>query len=211
MPIAERSPFQFALIDYLGEGNVFYALADEPERMARLLAQLDEWMTNALNRLAEFDAPYVELVDNLDGTMTSPPLFQQHVIPYYQRYADILHAQGKKLGCHADGNLRPILHLLPESGLDVCESFSPHPLTPCTFDEAWQAWKNGPLIWGGIPSPILEERTSEQDFRQHVARLLETIGDRPIILGIGDLVLENNLIERVRYIAEQVEAHPPGS
>jgi hypothetical protein len=28
------------------------------------------------------------------------------------------------------------------------------------------------------------------------------------IIGVGDMVLGNNLIERVRYIAEQVEKHP---
>ena len=37
--------------------------------------------------------------------------------------------------------------------------------------------------------------------------LLTTIGDQAIIIGVGDMVLGNNLIERVRYIAEQVEKH----
>lgn len=37
-------------------------------------------------------------------------------------------------------------------------------------------------------------------------RMFDTIGDRPIILGVGDQVLGNDLIERVRWIAEQVEA-----
>jgi hypothetical protein len=37
--------------------------------------------------------------------------------------------------------------------------------------------------------------------------LLEIVGAGPIILGVGDLVMGNNLIARVQYIAEQVEAH----
>jgi hypothetical protein len=78
-------------------------------------------------------------------------------------------------------------------------------LTECTFEEAWHEWENGPLIWGGIPSPILEERTPESEFKEYVHRLLKTIGDRPIIIGVGDMVLSNNLIERVRYIAEEIE------
>jgi hypothetical protein len=36
---------------------------------------------------------------------------------------------------------------------------------------------------------------------------LTTIGNQAIIIGVGDMVLGNNLIERVRYIAEQVEKH----
>jgi len=35
------------------------------------------------------------------------------------------------VGSHTDRNLKPLLRLLTESGLDVCESFSPYPLTEC--------------------------------------------------------------------------------
>ena len=74
-------------------------------------------------------------------------------------------------------------------------------------DFTWSAWQDGPLIWGGIPSPILEERTGESEFHLYVQRLLETIGDRPIILGVGDMVMGNNLLERVRYVANRIEDH----
>ena len=63
------------------------------------------------------------------------------------------------------------------------------------------------MIWGGIPSPILEERTRDREFEKYIEGLLTTIGDQAIIIGVGDMVLGNNLIERVRYIAEQVEKH----
>ncbi len=139
--------------------------------------------------------------------MTNPKLFTEFCLPCYQRYSEILHGQGKKVGSHTDGNVKPLLALLKDSGLDVCESFSPVPLTPCTFEEAWQAWRSGPIIWGGIPSPILEARTSEADFREWVDQLLATVGPGPIILGVGDMVMGHNSIERVRWIAERVENH----
>jgi ribosomal protein RSM22 (predicted rRNA methylase) len=78
-------------------------------------------------------------------------------------------------------------------------------LTTCTFEEAWNAWQGGPIIWGGIPSPILEERTNEAEFQDYVKHLLDIVGDQPIILGVGDMVMGHNLIERVRYIANKVE------
>ncbi len=43
--------------------------------------------------------------------------------------------------------------------------------------------------------------------KEYVHGLLTTIGDQAIIIGVGDMVLGNNLIDRVRYIAEQVEKH----
>jgi hypothetical protein len=208
VPLITRIPFQQVLLDYLGEIATFYALADEPERVDYMMRLLDDQMMGVLNRLKDFDWMYIEVPDNLHGLMTNPRLFKQHCMPHYQKYADILHAQGKKFGSHTDGNVKPLLALLTESGLDVCESFSPTPLTECTFEEAWQAWQNGPIIWGGIPSPILEPRYPEQEFKEYIARLLHIIGDRPIILGVGDLVLNINDIERVKYVAEQIEACP---
>jgi hypothetical protein len=210
VPCLHRIPFQQALLEYLGEIPLFNALYDSPRKLDRLIYLLDQQLTEILRRLPDLASIYVEFGDNLDGMMTNPKLFKKYCLPYYQKYADILHGHGKKVGSHTDGNMRPLLGLLAESGLDVCESFSPAPLTECSFEEAWNQWKNGPMIWGGFPSPILEERTGDHEFKDFVYRLLDTIGNQPIILGIGDMVLGNNLIERVHYIAKQVEKHTLG-
>ena len=108
------------------------------------------------------------------------------------------------MGCHADGNLEKLLDLLPESGLDVCESFTPAPMTGCTFSAAWDAWHNGPLIWGGFPQCWLEEATSDIDFRSHFEDLLTIVGKQPFILGIGDAVMGNCNVERLKYMADRI-------
>jgi hypothetical protein len=207
VPCLHRIPFQQALLEYLGEIPLFTALYDRPHHLDRLIQVLDQQLMEILHCLKDLESIYVEFGDNLDGMMTNPKLFEKYSLPYYQKYADLLHGQGKKVGSHTDGNLKPLLSLLAESNLDVCESFSPSPLTECTFAEAWQEWENGPMIWGGIPSPILEERTHDREFEEYIDGLLTTIGNQAIIIGVGDMVLGNNLIERVRYIAEQVEKH----
>jgi len=205
VPLVQRIPFQQVLIDYVGEMKLFYWLYDEPQTVRKLMTLLDERCVALLESLRDFPGPYVEFVDNLEGGMTNPRLFREYCLPYYQRYTEILHRQGKKAGSHTDGNLKPLLGLLAESGLDVCESFSPAPLTPCTFEEAWRAWHEGPVIWGGIPSLILQADTPEAEFQAYVQQVLEMVGERPIILGVGDMVMGNDLIERVRYIAQAVE------
>ena len=200
-----RIPFQQLLLEYLGEIPLVRLLHGNPSAVHRLLAMLDAQMMLLLKDLAALDVPYVEFPDNLHGPMTSPPLFREYCLPAYQKYSELLHGQGKKVGTHGDGNLRPLLSLLTESGLDVCESFSPYPLTPCTFEEAWRAWERGPRIWGAIPSTLLEERTAHADFRNYIANLL-TVIDRPIILGIVDLFMHHNSIERVEELASWIEA-----
>ncbi|HEY5473166.1 MAG TPA: hypothetical protein VIK32_08245, partial [Candidatus Limnocylindrales bacterium] len=74
-----------------------------------------------------------------------------------------------------------------------------------TLEEAWHAWRGKPIIWGGIPSPILEPATTEDQFRAYVDGLLDLVGAGPMILGVADMILCNNSIDRVAYIAERVE------
>jgi len=208
VPMLSRSPFQQILINCVGEISLFHMLSDSPEYVEKLLALLDERYLTDIKYLAELDWPYVEFDDNLDGVMTNPRLFEKFSLPYYHKYTDLLHAQGKKVGSHTDGNIKPLLGLLARSGLDVCESFTPAPVTECTFAEALEAWKNeGPIIWGGIPSPLLEARTSEAEFRRFIDHILEKLNGHPVILGVGDMVMGNNLIERVRYIVNRIEEY----
>jgi uroporphyrinogen-III decarboxylase len=196
------------LIDVIGEVPFFYALYDNPRLVDRLMQVLDQQIGDMLEKCSELQVPYIEFCDNLEGSMTNPRLFMKYVAPSYQRYSQILHAQGKKLGSHTDGNLKKLVPLLPESGLDVCESFTPAPITDCPFEEAWAAWENGPLIWGGIPSSYLEARLPEAEFQERIETILALVRDRPIILGIGDAVMCDNDIERIRWIASRIEDFP---
>ncbi|MCL4832906.1 MAG: hypothetical protein KJZ86_10710 [Caldilineaceae bacterium] len=208
IPVMERIPFQQLLIDYFDSVDFFYALHDNPTAIERLIKLLDHKVTEAIQRLADLDEPYVQLGDNLEGTMTNPRIFRQYVLSDYQRYSEMFHAQGKRVGSHTDGNLRSLLGLLAESGLDVCESIATSPLVPYPFAEIWSAWQNGgPIIWGGIPSPLLEARTPLEELHAYVLALLDLVGDRPIIIGVSDMVLPVNDIERVAWVAKTIEAH----
>ena len=64
----------------------------------------------------------LEFTDNVEGSITSPTLFQNYCMPFMQETADRIHTQGRYLGSHMDGNLKPLLDLVPECGLDVVES-----------------------------------------------------------------------------------------
>lgn len=204
VPLLYRIPFQQILLEYLGEVALFRALHVAPAAIQRLIDLLDRQMMLLIEAVEPLEVPYVEFPDNLHGPMTSPRLFREFCLPAYQKYCGALHSQGKKVGSHTDGNLQPLLDLLPHTGLDVCESFSPHPLTPCTFEEAWRAWEGRPIIWGAIPSPILEDRCSPDEFHAYLANLFRLL-DRPIILGIVDLFMVHNSIDRAIEIAAWLE------
>jgi hypothetical protein len=204
----DRIPWQKMALDLVGEVPTFYALYENPALIDKIMALMDEVTLEDIRQLAAFDWPYIQFDDNLDGMITNPKLFPEYCIPYYQKYTDMFHAQGKKVGSHTDGNLKRLVSLLPETGLDVYESFTPFPLTELKFEEAFNAWRDkGPLISGGIPSSILQPDTSREDFEKHIDDLLNVVGSGPVLLGVADLVTADNLIERVRYIAERIEEH----
>ena len=207
VPRLDRIPFQEVLIDLLGEIATFYALADQPKRVERLLQVVNENRLALIELLRGLDVPYVEMVDNLTGHMTNPKLFAEYALPSYELYSDLFHAQGKKFGSHTDGDVKPLLSMLKTCGLDVCESFSPTPLTDCTFDEAWDVWQGQPIMWGVIPSPLLEERIPEAELHAFVDHVLETVNGAPVILGISDMLLGNNMIERVEWISRRIEEY----
>ena len=207
VPIINRTPFQCLLLDGLGEMAMFYALHDTLAQVERLMQLMEEVNRHILQSLADFHVPYVELCENVDVSMANPRLFSKYILPAYQGYSEILHEQGKKLGAHLDGNLHGLVSLIAESGLDVCESFTPAPQTACAFEDAWKNWQNGPLIWGSIPSCFLEERTSVEDFHSRMDELLALIGTRPVILGIADAVMPDNQIERLNWLVDRIEAH----
>ena len=208
----QQIPFQQVLLEYLGEMSTFYALYDNPKAVKALIDHAHERLLDTLDCLADLDTPYVELLDNLTAHMANPKLFREWCLPHYQQYAEILHGQGKRMGSHTDGDLKPLLDLIAESGLDVCESFSPAPLSSTTFDEVWDAWggREWPIVWGVIPSPLLEARVPEQELHAFVEHVLERVGDGRVILGVSDMVMGHNEIDRVRWIADRVEEHERG-
>ena len=67
-------------------------------------------------------ASLLEFPDNLDGTITSPELFRTYCVPFLQESAAAVHARGRFLGSHMDGDMKPLLDLVPGSGVDVVES-----------------------------------------------------------------------------------------
>jgi len=202
IPVLGRVPFQSIMLDYMGEERTIYTLVDRPARIDYLLDALGEHAQRILEIGLALPSPMVEFTDNFEGTVTSPSLFAKHCIPFLQKVADRVHAEGKVLGSHMDGNMQPLVHLIPECGIDIVESFSPSPLTPLTLAEAWNVWENRALMWGVIPSPIFEPYVPQQVFEHWLQDMFDLLdGDQRIILGIGDQAIGPTLPERIAQVS----------
>jgi hypothetical protein len=203
IPLIGRIPFQQIMLDFMGEEHTIYTLVDNKPQIDYLMDILSEQARESVQLGLELPSPVIEFVDNLEGMITSPSFFQTYCIPFYQECADMVHGHGRFLGSHMDGNMKPLVNLIPDCGVDIVESYSPAPLTPLTFDESWKKWSDKVLMWGVIPSPIFEPHVSEADFEQWLEAMFNTLGgNRRIILGIGDQAIGQTLTDRIRRVSE---------
>ena len=201
-----RVPFQRLILDFLGEERCFYLMFDNPKQFRVLLDRLMELDVENLDMGLEFPGLMLEYGDNFDGEITNPNLFKEYCLLHLQQASEKAHAAGKVLGSHMDGDMSHLVELVPETGLDVIEAFSPYPLSGLTFHEAWPAWKNKIVMWGVIPSPLFEANTPEEEFERIVIDIVKTIaGQGKAILGVADQALPPTLPDRIVRAGEIIE------
>jgi uroporphyrinogen-III decarboxylase len=115
---------------------------------------------------------------------------------------------GKFLFSHADGEVLGLLEPFVESGVDVIEAFAPQPMTRCTVAEARRVCGDKVMIWGGIPSAMLGDEFGEDDFEAFIRKIFrEAAPGDGFILGVGDNVMPESLIDRVRRVRGYVDKY----
>ena len=138
--------------------------------------------------------------------ITYPPFFKEHILPYLQELADLLHSKGKLLQTHCDGENKGLLDLLVETGMDIAEAVCPQPMTKLTIADVKKAFKDRITIFGGIPSvALLEESMPDEEFERFIKHLFKEIapGNR-FILGVSDTTPPDAKFERLLRITELV-------
>ena len=204
--LGSASPVQHLMRDLVDSTQFYYELADHPKEVAQFVEDLTPFYDAIVRTLAGSPAEAVMMGANYDDTITYPPLFEEHILPWLQRWAGMLHAGGKVFMSHCDGENEGLLPLLADSGMDVAESVCAPPMVQCTLTAMRQAFGDRITIFGGVPSvALLEESMTEDEFEAHMRGLFAEIapGNR-FILGVSDMVPPDARWERLLRIAEMV-------
>jgi len=206
MVAAGDCPFHHFLQKLAGYQNGYYLMFDYPDEVEHLLMTMEEVEREYLWPVVAGSPAHLILHGvHLDSTITPPPFFSRYITPYYQDFSDLLHQHDKTLTMHADNDSRLILEHLEEAGFDMVETFTTAPQVTCTLEEARETWGNRMIIWGAVPSVILEPAYSEEAFEEYMRQLFRTIapGDA-FILGVSDNIMRDALLERLERIAAMV-------
>jgi hypothetical protein len=204
--MAPASPRQHIMRDFLEATQFYLEMHDHPREMEQLTEDMEPFYEQLFRCLADCPAEVVFHGSNFDEMITYPPFFRDHIMPYLQKLATLLHARGKLLLCHCDGENKGLLDLIVESGIDIAEAICPQPMTKVTVSEVKKAFKGKVTIFGGVPSvALLEESMADEEFERFMANLFREItpGDR-FILGVSDTTPPDAKFERLLRITHMV-------
>ncbi len=181
------SPMQFVMRDLMDMNFFYMQIFDNPEGMRALTGAIGGYFERFMPVAASCPAEVILFGANMDETITYPPFYEEHILPWIQRFADLAHARGKHVLIHADGENRALFDLYRQSGIDILEAVAPAPMTKTDIREILER-SEGMTVWGGVPSVILMPETfPEAEFERYMEDVLAAVGKRPrFILGVSD-------------------------
>jgi hypothetical protein len=204
--LASAGPMQHIMRDFIDATQFYLEMHDHPKEMRELCEDMEPFYDRLFQILTDSPAEIVFHGSNFDEMITYPPFFRDHIMPYLQKLSAMLHARGKFLVSHCDGENQGLLNLIAESGIDIAEAICPQPMTKVTITDVKKAFKGKVTIFGGIPSvALLENSMSDREFESFMKKLFREIapGDR-FILGISDTTPPDAKFERLLRITEMV-------
>ena len=205
------SPIHLILHELVAMDQFFYLYSDEREAMRRLAERMTPFFEAALEALAACEAEVVFWGANYDQDLTWPPFFEAEIAPWLKKVSERLHAAGKILLTHTDGENKALLPLYPPCGFDVAESVCPYPMTKCTLAEIRAGMGPKITVWGGIPSvALLDGAMADSVFAAYLDNLFGALGPGDhLILGVADNVPPDANLERLAEIKRRVERFGP--
>lgn len=116
------------------------------------------------------------------------------------------YARDKCLAFHLDADSRLLLGLIRDAGMDVADTFATAPLAKCTLTDARKAWGEQIVIWGGLPSTLLEDGVSDEQFEKEMLDIFRAIAPgKAFILGVSDNIMPGARFDRLKRVREMVE------
>ena len=207
MVAIEDVPFHDWLGNLTGYDKGYYDLMDFPDKVERLLETMTQVYKERLWPVVGNSSARLILHGAHFATQTTPASFyDQYMTSYIREFTDYMHEHGKSVTQHADNDTSGIMDQLLASGYDMQECFVTAPMGEATIEMAREKWGDKMIIFGGVPSVMLEEDVSDADFEQYMENLFKAIapGDA-FFLGVSDNVMPSSMLSRIRRITEMVE------
>lgn len=131
-------------------------------------------------------------------------LFKKYHLPACQRRCERLHAAGKFVHSHWDGDCRPLLKHVTETGLDGIEAITTRPQGDVTIEEIKEALGDEVFLLDAIPAIYFDGTFSIETLVACTHELIDLFAPK-LVLGISDEISSTGDLERIRIVGDIVE------
>lgn len=206
--VIHRSPFGKLVHEYMGFEQVIYALNDNPAAVLDFLALQEEKDLELVRLAVGAPARLVILSDHADQNLISPRQYDEFCIPYYRKMNAILHAAGKLVSTHLDGNFKGFFPLLAKTGFDLLDGCTPAPMFNYEVEELAAALPLGMAAYCGVPAVFFCQGsgTTTDDILAFGRRIIRALRGRGI-LNVGDILPPPADIDQVIALGEFVRRY----
>ena len=208
LPIAivGSCPAHELMLNFVGYENFYYHLTDHRAEVEAAIELLTEkYRTELRPVLANSPARFFLHGNHFSSAMTPPPLFKNHFVPYFKQFNDFMHSHEKYTAFHCDADISVLFQEVLQCNFDVADCFATTPLVPYSMADAFEKLNGNIIVWGGVPSPILDSTFPEDVFRDYIDKLFEVVKDRDdFILGISDNAMPGTEWKRLQYISKKL-------
>ncbi len=204
-----RMNIQCLYIEKMGVERTIFALHDWPDAVEAFFRARDENHQRLIEVINASPVHIINLGENVHASTLSPDLFRRYHLPACQRRCERLHAAGKFVCSHWDGDCGPLLPLARQTGLDGIEAITPQPQGDVTLEEIKQGLGDDLFLLDGIPAVYFDDTFPVETLEACVRRLIELFAPR-LVLGISDELSSHGDIERIRVVSDIVEAYNAG-
>lgn len=200
------SPTHHIQKHFIDATQFYFHYHDYRKEMRDLSEKVGHFFDQMLQITADSPAEVLYWGANFDDMITYPTYFEEEIVPWIAKAADVIGSRGKFVSCHCDGENQGLMDLIRNSGMHIAEAICPFPMTKVTIDEYYRQWSDKLTIFGGIPSILLlEESTTDEEFEAYLDNLFKAVapGNR-IILAIADSTPPKARFDRLIRIGERV-------
>ncbi|NLG29263.1 MAG: hypothetical protein GX557_15240 [Chloroflexi bacterium] len=152
LPIS-RYTIEYLMLTLMDRPDVFQRIVEVETRYCIAVSEA------LLDAGCDAVLPTSDVADN-KGPLLSPRMFREHLFPWLKRLGDAVHARGKYLIKHTDGNMWPLLDMLIEAGVDGWQGIQP--AIGMTLPALQERYGGRLCFWGGVDNDTLVAGTPDE-------------------------------------------------
>lgn len=189
---------------WCGLPGTYYLLHDHPAEVEAFLAACDRRDDRMIDEALALPCRIFNLGDHATNEFTPPPILKKYLMPRWQRISDRLHAAGRFVHTHWDGNSLTMLPYLQETRLDAVESLTPAPMGDMTLEDMKRAVGDTIVVLDLLPTIDFLPYRPMQEVLDFTRRVIDMFAPK-LILGISDEISQVGQIEKVEAISKLVD------